>query len=131
MKQQVCNTFQELVAENTLRHKSILDILTKTQECTSRVNRALIKSVTNCGCIEINAAKKDWPSDITLNELDSYLDSHLLGDLCLECREIITAEVGKLLFYVTALCNTLGLNLNEVIKAEQSKVLTLGKFNLT
>jgi NTP pyrophosphatase (non-canonical NTP hydrolase) len=131
LKQQVCNDFQEVVAAHTIRHKSILDILTKTQECTSRVNRAVIKSVTNCGCVKINAEKKEWPTDITLKELDSYLDSHLLGDLCPECQEVITEEVGKLLFYVTALCNTLGLKLNDVIAAEQSKVLALGKFNLT
>ncbi len=131
MKQQICNEFQETVSQYTLRHKSILDILTKTQESCARVNRALIKSVTNCGCIKINAEKKDLPIDTSLNNFELYLDSHLSGELCPECKEIVTQELGKMMFYIAALCNTSGLDLYDVFDKELSKILTLGKFNLT
>ena len=55
MKDIIFDSFQNDVSESLLRHKSILDVLTKYTESSSRVNRAVAKAVTNCGCIEINA----------------------------------------------------------------------------
>ena len=46
-----CDDFQNQVEEVLIRHKSILDIITKLDEYTSRINRAVVKSVTSCGCI--------------------------------------------------------------------------------
>ena len=55
MKDIIFDSFQNDVSESLLRHKSIIDVLTKYSESSSRVNRAVAKAVTNCGCIEINA----------------------------------------------------------------------------
>ncbi len=52
-----CGDFQNQVDEVLIRHKSVLDIITKLDEYTSRINRAVVKSVTSCGCIEIRAKK--------------------------------------------------------------------------
>lgn len=131
MHEHICQQFQDTVAQVTLRHKSILDILSKTQEASARVNRAVTKAVTACGCVQVKAEKRTWPQDISLEDLHSFFDSHLHGDLCPECQEVVLREMGKLLFYVTALCNTLGLSLSDVLAKEQSKIATLGKFNLT
>lgn len=129
MDQEICKNFQETVAQFTIRHKSILDILSKTDEASAKVNRATIKAVTQCGCIEIEAKKHQWLEEIDIMDLKNILDNDLCGQLCPDCKDIIETEIGKLLFYVTALCNTLRLDLDDVLIKENSKILTLGRFN--
>ena len=58
---QVVGEFQHMVSELLIRHRSILDCLSKYQESTSRVNRSIIKTVTDCGCISIIANKQQFP----------------------------------------------------------------------
>ncbi len=123
--------FQETVSNFLLRHQSILDILSKSQEANARVNRAVIKAVTSCGCIQVNAYHKPLPSEAKLDDLKVLLSSHVEGELCENCRDIIIEEIGKSLFYYAALGNTLGITLQEVLENEHSKVNMLGKFNLT
>ncbi|HBT46697.1 MAG TPA: DUF1573 domain-containing protein [Peptococcaceae bacterium] len=131
MSDLLCDRFQQVVAQYTLRHKSILDILSKMQEAQARVQRAVAKAVTNCGCIQVRAAKQTLPAGVTMAELPSYLTSHLLGELCPECRETVEEELGQLFFYLTALCNTLDISLTDVLDKEQDKLCTLRYFSLT
>lgn len=131
MQLTTCQNFQDTVADFTMRHKSTLDILTKIQESCARVNRAVAKAVTNCGCIEIKAEKQSFLISASPLELKAMLSSHLYGRLCENCKDTIEAEMGKLLFYLTALCNNLDLSLNEVIAKENNKVSLLRLFNLT
>jgi predicted house-cleaning noncanonical NTP pyrophosphatase (MazG superfamily) len=131
LQQPDCHDFEKNVITYLLRHQSILDIMSKYQETCARTNRALIKSVTACGCLKIKAQKQPLPPEATINDLKELFSNHLNGELCDNCREIIITELGKNLFYITALCNTLGINLQEIITAENSKVKTLGKFNMT
>lgn len=49
MKDIICDEFQNTVSKYLVRHHSILDILSKVQESTARVNRATVKTVTSCG----------------------------------------------------------------------------------
>ena len=49
MKDMIYDDYQSMIRDQLLRHRSILDILSKYQEATSRVNRAVIKAVTSCG----------------------------------------------------------------------------------
>jgi len=123
--------FQDTVADCLIRHKSILDVLSKLHETSARVNRAISKSVTSCGCIQINAKKQQVPSEIRLYELVSYMDTHTKGQLCDNCREIVELEIGNLLFYLAALCNILGLNLEDIMSAENEKLATIGIYNLS
>jgi hypothetical protein len=123
--------FQDTVADCLIRHKSILDVLSKLHETSARVNRAISKSVTSCGCIQINAKKQQVPSEIRLYELVSYMDTHTKGQLCDNCREIVELEIGNLLFYLAALCNILGLSLEDIMSAENEKLATLGIYNLS
>lgn len=131
MKDILCDEFQNTVAELLIRHQSILDILSKSQEAVARVNRAAVKAVTNCGCIKINAARKLIPEDAKLEDLKGLLDSHLAGNLCDNCKEMIESELGKTLFYLTALCNALDINLYDVFLKEHKKISTLRIFNFT
>lgn len=131
MKDILCDEFQNTVAELLIRHQSILDILSKSQEAAARVNRAVVKSVTNCGCVKINAEKKIIPEDAKIEDLKQILDSHLTGQMCPSCKEIIEGELGKTLFYLTALCNVLDVNLYDVFLKEHKKISTLRIFNFT
>lgn len=131
MKDLLCDEFQNTVAELLIRHQSILDVLTKSQEASARINRAVIKAVTSCGCTKIKAEKKALPTDATLADLKTYLDSNLEGQLCDSCKEIIETELGKALFYLAALCNLLDLNLYDIFIKEHKTLSTLRVFNFT
>uniref|UniRef100_A0A7C5Z2A2 DUF1573 domain-containing protein n=1 Tax=Caldicellulosiruptor owensensis TaxID=55205 RepID=A0A7C5Z2A2_9FIRM len=122
--------FQYVVDELLIRNKSILDSLTKFSESAARVNRSIIKSVTNCGCIRINAKKQEIPIDASLKEAKKYLKTHVEGQLCENCRDLIEKEIGSTLFYLASICNTLDLNLYDIIIKEIERMKTLGEFNL-
>src|SRR5665647_3628373 len=108
MKDCIFDNFQNSVDESLIRHRSILDIITKLQESGARVNRAVAKSVTNCGCINVEAKKQYAPAntdDLDLDTLSSSIDNHMQGSLCENCREVIEKELGNNLFYIASLCN--------------------------
>ncbi|KIL38404.1 hypothetical protein SD70_26790 [Gordoniibacillus kamchatkensis] len=123
--------FQDQVSELLLRHRSLLDVLSKFQQTGAAVNRAVVKSITECGCIELNAAKQAYSPDMTLEEAKSVLNTHMQGQLCEACREVIGAELGRNLFYMSALGNLLKLNLQETVEDESKKCSTLGLFTLS
>ncbi len=129
--EQLTDQFQATVKSLLIRHQSILDILSKSQDTCARVNRAVIKAVTNCGCLAIDAHKKPLPDNVTLNDLRELLDSQLEGKLCDNCRFIIEAELGNQLFYIAALANALDISLDDVLKKEEDKLSTLTIFNMS
>lgn len=124
-----CKDFQKQVSQVLIRHKSVIDIMTKLDEYTARINRAIAKSVTNCGCISINATKQDYNKD-SFQEMLNTVDSHINGNLCDNCKEVIISEIGSYLFYLAALCNSLDLDLNEIVKNEYKTLKTLGIYSL-
>ncbi|NLM44413.1 MAG: DUF1573 domain-containing protein [Clostridiales bacterium] len=130
MKDFICKDFQESVSELLIRHKSILDIMTKLEEAQSRVNRAVAKAVTNCGCIKVNGRKQLIPLDIDIEDLRNHMSTHIEGELCENCKDIIEKEIGNHLFYITSLCNTLDISLNTVLEKEYEKINTLGIYNM-
>lgn len=123
--------FQEQVSELLLRHRSILDVLSKLDQTNASVHRAVIKSITECGCVEVKAQKQNIPEEWAPAELLKLLDTHLIGGLCENCKDFITAEIGKNLFYLSALCNLLELDLEDVVDRESQKCATLGFFNMS
>lgn len=122
--------FQQQVDQVLLRHRSFLDITSKTQESSARVNRALMKAITECGCIEVHAKQQSFDETLFCKKKFNRLDSHLLHELCESCREIVQTEIGKTLFYLAALCNLLNLSLDDIIEHEMNHLSTLGYFNL-
>ncbi len=124
------NDFQKLGEDVLIRHKSILDIITKLDEYTARINRAVMKSVTSCGCIEIHATKQDYNNKESLSEMKDSMKSHIEGELCPTCKEIIEEEIGANLFYLAALCNTLNIDLSDALVEEYNNMKTLGIFSL-
>ena len=128
MKDVIFDNFQESVNHSLLRRRSILDILTKYSESNARVNRAIAKAVTSCGCIKINASKQQMSEDDSIDNLCNCLNSHVEGKICDNCREVIEREMGNNLFYLTSLCNALDISLYDILLKENDKIDTLGKF---
>lgn len=131
MGSQTLQQFQEQVSELLLRHRSLLDILSKFQQSNAAVNRSVTKSITECGCIRVNASKQPYTEDMTIEQAKAVLGTHVEGQLCEHCLEMIEAEMGKNLFYLSALCNVLHINLDEIITEESKKCTTLGFFNFS
>lgn len=123
---------QSKVSDILVRHRSILDVMTKLEESNSRINRAIAKSVTHCGCISINASKQKLPTNdtSTFSESKDCFKEHVEGELCDNCKEIVEKEIGNHMFYVGAVCNTLDINLNEAVLKELQTIDTLGVYSL-
>mgnify|MGYP001029735067 CR=1 FL=1 len=130
MKDLLCDHFQDSVSELLATQKSVLDILTKLQESQFRVNRAVVKAATSCGCIQIEAKKQSIPEDTSLQDLRNFMDTHIKGTLCEKCREVIEKELGSSMFYSAALCNVLGISMYDVILKEYETMNTLGIYNM-
>ncbi len=131
MKDLLCDEFQAMVSECLVRHKSILDVLTKLQESTARINRAVVKSVTNCGCVRIQAQRPEIPTEISLQDLRNYMDTHVTGKPCENCQEVLESEIGSQLFYLAALCNLFDMNVYDILIKEHKKLSALGIFNFS
>lgn len=121
--------FQKEVDNILIRNSSILDITTKLSEYSSRINRAVMKSATTCGCIEIHGKKQNFNYE-TFDELKKAMDSQVIGEICPICKDILEDEIGSFIFYLTALCNALGIDIKDPVIKEYSKMKTLGIFNL-
>lgn len=124
-----CDDFQKKVSKVLIRHKSILDISTKLGEYNARINRALVKSVTSCGCISIKATKQDFNKE-TIEEVRDNMKCHVEGKLCEVCREKLEEEIGAYLFYLAALCDTLDITLTDAMLGEYNNLKTLGLYSL-
>ena len=88
--------FQYTVSELLVRNKSILDTITKFQDSNARINRSIIKSVTQCGCISINAEKQPFLEDYDFEKIKEVLSTHINGSLCDNCRDIIEKKSVKI-----------------------------------
>lgn len=126
-----CAHFQQVVNEHLIRHRSILDVLSKCQESAARVNRAVVKAVTVCGCVQVTATAQQFPADGSLTDIRNHMSSHLSGELCEHCREVVEVELGRALFYFAAVCNLFNIPLETVIDDERRRVTALGIYNLT
>ena len=125
----IVDSLQDEVKHSLVRHKSILDIMTKLQEYNSRINRAIAKSVTSCGCIEIHAKKQDFESK-SLEDMVEKVDSHITGDICPDCKEVLEQEIGAYVYFLTALANTLNFKLSDTIQKELERTKALGVYGM-
>ncbi len=130
MKDTILDEFQDTVIELLVRNKSIIDLITKYQDSNARVNRAIVKSVTQCGCIKVHAKKQAFPEDGTFEEIRNSMKTHLEGKLCESCRDLIEKDIGRNLFYLASICNTLDLNLYDIMLKEHERLKMLGKYSL-
>lgn len=122
--------FQSIVGDLLMRNRSILDIISKIQTSAGRVNRSVVKSVTHCGCVEIEGRKQTFPGEANMKDLHELLSSQVSGKLCPDCRSTIEEEIGGSLFYLAALCNSLGISLYDVILKQKETLNTLGSYSL-
>ena len=68
--------------ELLIRNKSILDLITKFQDSNARVNRGIIKSITQCGCMKVNAEKQVSFIEADFDQVRNLMNTHLEGELC-------------------------------------------------
>ena len=127
MNDMIFDEYQNCVNDCLIRHNNILDVITKYSETNSKVNRAIAKSITNCGCINIKNISYIKNGENNINKEISS-DSKTSCIACDDCREVIEKEIGNNLFYLTSLCNALDINLYDVLLKESDKINTLGKF---
>lgn len=130
MKDIIVDDFQNSVSDSLIRHRSIIDIMTKLNESNGRINRALAKSVTACGCITIDAHKQKLPQDASLENVSDLLSYQINGKLCDNCRDVIEDEIGTNLYYLAAMCNALGIDFYDTVIKKYNSIQTLGKFNM-
>lgn len=130
MLENTTKEFQKTVSKVQLRNKSILDIISKLGEANALVNRAVVKSVTYCGCVSVKANKQMYDDRKSLEENKMYLKTHIEGQLCEKCKEKVTEELGNYLYYVASLCDALGLEMNDVIENKLNELNTLGIYSL-
>ncbi len=130
MKVVSAGEFQNKVADSLVRHRSILDTLSKLQESSAKVNRNVFKAVTSCGCLSIKAQKQSFPTDVALKDCMKHLNSHLEGTLCEDCRDVISENLVDNLFYIAALCHLLDYNMESLLEKGANKLNTLGYFNM-
>lgn len=92
-----------------------------------------MKSVTVCGCVRIHAQKNQVPepAPVSLEALRSFMDDHLEGELCPNCREVVEEEVGRLLFYTAAFATLLDINIYDILIKENKKLAALGLYHLS
>lgn len=131
MSIQNINDFQDQVSQLLLRHRSLLDVLSKLSQSNAGVHRSVSKSITECGCIKLHAQKQEFTSDMSIEEAKQTLDTHVEGTLCESCMEAVSAELGKNLFYLSSLCNVLDLKLDTIMQEESKRCATLGMFKLS
>jgi hypothetical protein len=123
--------FQNQVSDLLLRHRSLLDVMSKNGQSSASLNRAVVKAVTDCGCIEIHAAQQTFKPELDLTSSMNNVRTHVSGHLCENCKEIISTELGRNMFYMSALCNLLEINMDDVVTEESKKCSTLGLFNMS
>lgn len=121
--------FQSVVSDLLMRNRSILDIVSKVQTSAARVNRAVIKSVTHCGCVQIDGKKQAFSEEANIENLRELMSTQIEGKLCSECRPTVEEEIGDALFYLAALCNALDISLYDVILKEKEALSTLGPYS--
>lgn len=127
------NAFQTFIDDILIRNKSILDQTTKLQDACTHLCRSISKSATTCGCISINAHKQPYPprtSELSMDDLKSLMSTHIDGALCPNCQELIEKEMGRVLFYLGAIANTMDLSLSDILEHEKKRTELLGKFSL-
>jgi len=130
LKDIMVDEFQYSARELLVRNKSIIDLITKFQDSNARVNRGIVKSVTQCGCIKVHAKKQAFPENGDFEEIQNAMKTHMEGKLCDDCRDIVEKDIGRNLFYLASICNTLDLNLYDIIIKELDRIKMLGKYNL-
>lgn len=122
--------FQSNINEALTRHKSLIDIMTKLTESSSRINRAVAKSITECGCITLSAQKQSIPLESSFEDISKILTHQVDGHICEHCTEVLQDEIGNHMFYITSVCNALNIDLENTLKKELDKINTLGKYSM-
>ncbi len=120
MEADLIKEYQERALKVLSRNRSVLDILTKLQCANARVARSVVKAVTSCGCIEVDGRKNS--PDASAN--------NVRGCICDDCEISVKTEIGEALFYTAALCNALGIGLEDIFRRDLNRSDMMGRYSL-
>ncbi len=124
MNEFILEEFQYLTEEQLRRNAGLPDLMTKLETTGGKINRAVSKAMTHCGCIRYGSEKP-------LEEEHSAKErAGIGGDLCETCREEFERAVGEHLFYLAGLLGALDISLYDMICAEISRQKMIGKYSL-
>ncbi len=130
VKDIIIDEFQFVIQDYLVYNRSVLDILSMIQESNSMINREIIRAATHCGCISIDAKKQEYQADRCLELIRDTNKAHITGKLCDNCKERLEKNIGQNLFYLASLCNTVDLDIYDIIIDEIKNLKLLGKYNL-
>ncbi len=124
--------FQMFISDILIRNKSILDQTTKLQDACTHLCRTISKAATSCGCITIDATKQQYTfsENTSLDQVKELMKTHVNGKLCENCQELLEKELGRVLFYLSAIANTFDVSLSDVLQKEKYRTELLGKYSL-
>jgi hypothetical protein len=125
-----CSKLQDVVSASLIRHRSVIDVISKLQDTTARVSRTVAKAATECGCVEYHVSPQQAPEGVEFSKLTEFMKSHVTGELCEDCREALEKEIGRSLFYLVSLCDVMGLKFDDIVSQEFEHVRALGKYTL-
>ena len=74
--------------------------MSKMGQTNAAATRSVTKAITECGCIELHATKQDFEPGMNLQQAKETISKHVQGELCENCRDVITNELGRSLFYM-------------------------------
>ena len=124
MESLILEEFQYMIDQQIRRNGSLIDMLTKLETSGGKLNRALVKAVTHCGCISLDLKRKCTDCS------DAKGRAKISGTLCEGCREEVERAMGEHLFYLTAMLSPLDLSLYDLFLGEAQRQKMLGKYNL-
>jgi len=130
MKDMLLTEFQYIIDDMLIKNKSILDIIAKFQESNARISSDIFKAVTQCGCKQINTSLQSCDENSGPEVQKTDVESHHQCVLCENCRDNIEKDIGRNLFYLVSLCNSMDLNLYDILIKELERLKILGKYNL-
>ena len=104
------------------------------QESSARVQRAVAKAVTVCGCIEIDAARQALPDpaseDISYADLKQYVQSHLGGSFATIAATSSKRSWARPTFTPPRCAETFNLHAADILAKEKQRLDTLGIYSL-
>lgn len=108
LKDLMADNFQSTVSKQLICSRSPLNVLSHHQANVTKIQHTITNIIIGCGCIQMG------------------LDRNLTGNLCDHCRERLENEIGRSMVYLAALCNSLDVNMFDVIIKEHHKMELLG-----
>jgi hypothetical protein len=107
MKDLICDEFQNVWVDLLIRHRSVLDILSKLSEANSRVTRAVTKAITTVAASLFKLKRPRSRSMLILLRNWASIWTITCAGVCPNCEEVVISENGQAVVLLGRLYATL------------------------